>query len=194
MANDIMTVRIDGEPFLSRAQKHKEAFYLAGKAWLDFAKERGGIPSNNFGCGLYFEDKPPEGWTKRDRKGWSSPKKTHADWKTIRDLPRPLDAGEIFEPEVPSILNYRTPDGEGSCIIGPYWRPVLGWFGDRFYCHLGDPAAARDRRVEQGCVVEEPVAGWVLPEGLTRLSDAEYQFELAAFNLEEEKKSAEQDS
>lgn len=197
MSDHTTYVRIDGDPFLSRAKAYREKRQANLLAWSDACRAFGaiGIPSDLHGLN-FGPNSPPEGWLKpRGKVGWSQPKKGHPDedllaaLREARPLPSPY---AVYGQAICENLNYEMPDGSTSHGgIGRMWRPHIGWAGDVFLGHIADAeAAVADLRERHpNAVILNGAATWTLPAGLTRISKAEYDLVFAQHAVEEERKA-----
>lgn len=199
MADHTTFVRIDGEPFLSRALAYREQREVWREIWGAFCKGRGADGVNASGRALSFKTgRPPEGWTRPERSARiSRPKKDHPDLVVMADLrerfPHP-DARSVFGNEVAFDIKWGQPDGaSGGFGLGGFSMilngPHLGWAGDVFLGWIPDAeAAARDHLAEHPeHRIVGAAAGWTMPAGLTRLSEAEYALIFAQHKVAEER-------
>lgn len=195
-------VRIEGEPFLSRAKAYREAREAWAHAWSAYAKRKGARSFAGTGRHLGFKTgAQPNGWTKPQGKhGWSHPKKGQADEAEIQSMrqmwPEP-DAGAVYGDAVLRVFQYETPDGRhGSFSIGSFGMvingPWVGWIGDVYVGHVPDAEAAvrAHREKNPECIVREPAAIWKMPDGLIPITEAEYELIFAQHKVAEERKSA----
>lgn len=202
MGEQTTFVGIVGEPFLSRAKVYREELRIWNDAWATFAKERGADSISRSGTALGFKNADqPAGWTRpAGPSRMSHPKKGHADIEVLAQLrecfPRP-DARFVFGDEVPSNLNWETPaGGRGSCGIGSMGMilngPWVGWAGETYLGWMPDPAqAARDILVQYpDARVIGSAVDWTMPEGLIRITTAEYELILAQHKVFEERAAA----
>ena len=202
MREHTMYVRIVGEPFLSRAKAYREQHRVWCEVWGPFAKERGAEGVNARGTSLSFKRRnSPEGWTRPSgNAGMSNPKKGHPDLAVLARLreeaPHP-NARLVFGDEVPLNFSWETSDGgKGSCGIGTMGLiingPHCGWAGDAYLGWTADPAAAVRDHVARNPDhrIVGPAAGWVLPDGLIRLTEAEYELVFAEHKVAEERAEA----
>ena len=193
MARNVAYVRIDGEPFLSRAKEYRAKRYAALEAWSAFAKEMGANSIPGGLRGLNFSRKAPDGWTKpTGRDGYSKPKKGHPDVARIDALraEHPMPSGtDVFGDAICWNLNWKGERGYGGGLIGLMFEAQIGWAGDTFYCLIPDAEAAVRQHREQypEHTIEEPAASWRVPDGLTRLTEAEYDLAFAQAAVDEER-------
>lgn len=198
MSDHTTYIRIDGEPFLSRAKAYREKRQAWHLAWSETAQGFGAVGISSDLNGLNFGHKaPPDGWLKpRGPHGWSAPKKGHPDRQVLADLraksPLPSEY-EVYGNAICQNLNYELPDGSASFgAIGRLWRPHVGWAGDVFLGQIPDAEAAvaglRSRHPD--AVITNDAAEWRLPAGLTRITKAEYDLVFAQHKVEEERKAA----
>ncbi|MGX7706333.1 hypothetical protein [Methylobacterium sp. Gmos1] len=195
-------VRIEGEPFLSRAQAYRDALFAWHAVWSEYAKS---IGADAIGGGLHSfsfkKGQPPAGWTKpTGSERMSHPKKGHPDEAVIdclrRDHPRPKSA-DVFGAAVVLNLSWKRADGSsgshglggmGTVLNGPW----VGWAGDAFLGHIPDAAAAVRAHLTEhpNDIIAEPAGSWKMPSGLTPITEAEYELILAQHKVAEERKSA----
>jgi hypothetical protein len=190
MMHEAMTVRIDGEPFLSRARDYRAQYDVVRRAWIEFGEKIGGRPSTRYSGGLFFDRKPPEGWAKRDRKGWSYPKQRSAAAVELAALPKLPSARTVFGDAIVESYHYKSPNGEGAGAIGFFFDGVrLGWAGDTFTAVIPDPrAAARNiLRDDPDAIICRPVLDWTLAPGLTEITEAERQLIFAQYRVAAER-------
>ena len=193
-------VRIDGEPFLSRAKAYREAKAAWHLAWGSFAESKGATGFSLSGRQLVFgKGGPPEGWTKPDRRNLSHPKARHpdlADFERMRaDHPQP-EARGVYGDAICLNASYEEDKGSGSFGLGGFGiiinGPHVGWAGDIFLGHIPDAEAfVRDyaeKHPERRIV--GPAATWVLPAGLTRITLAEYELIFAQHKVAQEQAQA----
>lgn len=196
-------VRIVGEPFLSRAQAYRKQHGVWCDAWGAFAKERGADGVGLTGRHLSFKHtNPPEGWTRPIGKSrMSNPKKGHPDIEALAQLrersPRP-DARAVFGDAVVYDVRWETANGDrGGGGIGGFGMvlngPWVGWVGDDYLGWVPDAeAAVRDFLAEHpDRVIASPAAEWILPPGLIRITEAEYELILAQHKVDEERATQE---
>lgn len=199
MSDHTTYVRIDGEPFLSRAKAYREKHTAWRKAWSDFAASKGATGHSTSGHALVFEKgKPPEGWKKPDRNGFSRPKANHpdlADFERMRsEYPQPKTR-DVYGDAVCFDAQYEDDEGKGSFALGGFGivlnGPHVGWAGDTFLGHIPDAESfARDYTAERPSRrIVGPAATWTLPAGLTRITDAEYALVFAQHKVEEERRA-----
>lgn len=200
MGDHTTYVRIDGEPFLSRAKAYREKHEAWHSAWGDFSQSKGGTGFSQNGRDLVFaKPSPPEGWTKPDRHGLSHPKAKHpdlADFERMRaEHPRP-DPRVVFGDEVCFDALYETADSGGKLSIGgiemTLYGPHVGWAGDTLLGHIPDAEAfARSYAAEHPeRRIVGPAGTWAMPKGLTRITKAEYDLVFAQHEVEEERKAS----
>ncbi|MGY3582300.1 hypothetical protein ACVIGB_000775 [Bradyrhizobium sp. USDA 4341] len=186
MSDHTIFVKIVGEPFRSRAAAFFVEFEAAVGAWSEFAKTVGATSlTDPLGC-LGFDGKPPEGWTAKSRNGRSRPKRSSAYFAKFEALPKQPDSYAVFGDAVLYDLSYEGPHCSGSGAIGScFWGPKIGRAGDVYVAvipHAGRAAAEHlerhpDHRITNGA------AGWILPEGLVEISEAEKDFIFAEYRL-----------
>lgn len=192
MRNHTLYVRADSEPWISRLKKYRDELHACHDAWLGFAAKHGADQIPGGLSGLIFSDrrKVPAGWKKPDRKGWTRPKQGHPDEAEIDALPKEPSRWAALEGACICTLCYEGSDCSGSGAIGNlFWGPSIGWAGDTFLCILPDAKAAAadhlqkhpDHRITNGCET------WTLPDGLTRISEAEHDLIVAQFKVAHER-------
>lgn len=190
-------VRIEGEPFLSAAKEFRERIGARVEAYREFAVTRGAESIPDHGHGLNFGGKAaPSGWTKpKGKLGYSAPKKGHADVVTLAELRKayPLPTNrDVFGDAICENLSY---EGPGECWggggIGYLFGAMISWYGDTFYAIVADAeAAVRDHLASHpGSRITNGADTWRMPDGLKRLSDAEFRLAWAQHEVDEEKAS-----
>lgn len=202
MSEQSTYVRIEGEPFLSRALAFRERRNAWRRAWSVFAEARGATGFVGNGRALVFaKGPPPEGWGRPSVKDQASrPKKGHPDVEAMEQLraaqPEPKGA-EVYQDAICCNLSWTAPDGSsGSGSIGDlgiiFSGPSVGWVGDVFVGYVPDAeAAVRDHaQLHPEHRVEEPAASWRLPDGLIRISKAEYDLLIAEHTVAQERAAA----
>lgn len=144
---------------------------------------------------------PPAGWTRPTGPSrMSHPNKGHVDVQALAELrerfPRP-DARFVFGDEVPSNLSWEMPaGGRGSCGIGSMGMilngPWVGRAGDTYLGWMPDPEVAARAILAQypDARVVGPAADWTMPEGLIRITEAEYGLILAQHKVLKERTAA----
>lgn len=194
-------VRIEGEPFLSRAKAYREALFAWHAVWSEYAK---GIGAVGIGGGLrsfsFKTGKHPDGWTKpTGAERMSHPKKGHSDEAVVeklrREHPRPKSS-DVYGHSVVGNLTWDRPGyGRGSQAIGGFGiilnGPWVGWAGDTYLGHIPDAAAAAKAHLAEhpGDVIAEPAASWKMPDGLIPITKAHYELILAQHKVAEERKA-----
>lgn len=200
MSDHTTYIRIDGEPFLSRAKAYREKRHAWRLAWSQFAESKGATGFSQDGHFLVFgKAPPPAGWTKADHRGMSHPKAKHPDAAELKRMraehPRP-NTRDVYGDAVCFNAQYEEDKGQGAFGLGGFGMmlngPHVGWAGDTFLGNIPDAEAfARDyaaRRPEKRIV--GLAATWRLPAGLTRITKAEYDLVFAQYEVEEERKAA----
>lgn len=182
MSETSARVRIDGEPYLSRAKAYRDAHFAHAVAWTEFAKSYGADGYPLHGRGLNFSHgKAPAGWTKPKSPSWHShPKKGHPDEAVLAAFreqhPAPT-THDIFGGALCFNLSYDGPgQASGGGLIGFFINgAIVGWAGDVFTAIIPDAeVAVRSLKERQpDAVPREPAASWRLPAGLTRITKAE---------------------
>lgn len=182
MSETSARVRIDGEPYLSRAKAYRDAYFEHAVAWTEFAKSYGADGYPRHGRGLNFSyGKAPDGWTKPKSPTWHShPKKGHPDEVVLAAFKQQHPAPSthaIFGEDLCFDLSYDVPGGGwGGGGIGFFIDgAIVGWAGGIFTAIIPDAeAAVRSLKERQpDAVPREPAASWRLPAGLTRITKAE---------------------
>ncbi len=200
MSDHSTYVRIDGEPFLSRAKAYREKRQAWHLAWSQFAASKGATGFSQSGRELVFgKSPPPEGWTRPDKHNLSHPKAKHADvadFERMRsEYPQPKTR-DVYGDAVCFDAQYEDDEGKGSFGLGGFGillnGPHVGWAGDTFLGHIPDAESfVRDYTAERpGRRIVGPAATWTLPAGLTRITDAEYALIFAQHKVEEERQAA----
>lgn len=198
MAQDALCVLIEGEPFLSRVIAHRAETFRVTDAALAFGRAYGASNVPESLHGLYFTGgkKPPAGWTKPDRKGWSKPKKGSPDAEKMAALPRPPRSRDVFGDAVIEQLSYKYEHGQGFSMIGGFFfGPRIGWFGDTFYAWIPDPrrAVARLLKEHPDATITNGADTWSVPDGLREVSEAEIDLLVATYKVEQERAAKSKD-
>ncbi len=191
-------VRIDGEPLLSRAQAYRQAVIAQERAWNEYRQSIGasgfpaGWPGSSPSFMFFVGSSPPEGWSKPDRKGVSRPKKGSEAAKAMAALPpRPSVRGVLSG--IVNDLSYAGPGISGSGMIAFFDEGYsVGWVGGTFFAripHAGRAAADHLAR-HPDHTVDEPAKSWRIPDGLTEISQAEFDLLCAQHRVELERRHA----
>lgn len=194
-ANTVL-VAIEGEPFLSRAKAYRDALHAREVALSKWGEEIGASGMNHRIDGFWFNGKarPPAGWKKPDSKGFSAPKKGHADLERFRLLPPNPSTYEIFGDAVLYNISYTCADGSGSGAIGRLWfGPRVGWAGDFFFAYIPHAGRAADARLKErpDATITTPGAlGWKMPSGLREISEAQKDLRVAEYKVALEREAA----
>lgn len=191
-------IRIDGEPFLGRAKAYREKRLACIVAWSDFAKGFGAISIPEGLHGLNFgSNTPPKGWLKPSGKeGYSRPKKGHPDLELFAALKAECslpDPREVYGDAIRENLNYELLNGTKAYgAIGRMWGPHVGWAGDTFFGIVPDAEAAVADLLARhpDAQIMGDTASWRMPDGLTRISEAEYDLAFAQHRVAEERAAA----
>jgi hypothetical protein len=193
MRKHILYARVDGDPWQSRLVQYRKDLFACHDAWRAYAKEMNADEIPGSLSGLIFHDrkKVPQGWLRPKRNGWTRPKKGHADEAVIDALPKEPSRWDALRGAYICTLSYETPSGGwGSGAIGGlFFGPVIGWVEDLFLVVLPDAKAAADdhlaehpdHKITNGCET------WTLPEGLTRISEAEHDLIVAQYKVAQER-------
>lgn len=193
MSDCSVFVKITGEPFRSRAEKFFAEFDAAIAAWWGFARKAGATSlSDPLGC-LGFEGRPPDGWTAKSLNGRSRPKKSSALYAQFEALPKQPDSVAVFGDAVLYNLSYEGPDCSGSAALGNFfWGPGIERAGSVFVAaipHAGRAAADHLARYPDHKIING-ANGWIMPEGLVEISEAEKNFIFAEYRLRMEREKA----
>lgn len=189
---EIVMVRIEGEPFLSRAKAYREAFQEWRVRWSEFAISKGA--DGHVGtAGLTFHSgQQPEGWLKPNSRGFSRPKKNHPDLALLSALPPEPRTALVFGESIIMDCNHEGPGkNRGSRGIGYFFRGLwVGWLGNTFYAKIPHARNAAQNTLSDypGCrITTEGALEWDIPSGLVEITEAEYRFDKARHDLEEER-------
>lgn len=172
--NHTVDVIIEGEPFLSKANEFKRSSQLALDKWNEFRDEYGGYAIAPGGTGLFFDDKSPEGWTKREgRHGFSRPKRGTEAYDEISALPRFPKAWDVFGDSLIFDLEYEVNGDRHSVAISELWDgPEIEWDAhNALYARIPNPidAISEIKAKYPTAIILEGVDAWQLPEGLKRV-------------------------
>lgn len=186
-----MYVRIDGEPFLSRAHKYRDDLNACRAVWRAFAQEKGAVSIPGGLSGLIFSGVAPDGWKKPNRKGWSRPVKGHPDEAIIDALPKEPRSYDVFGDTLCFDLNYKGQNGDCGYggIGGFFFGPRIGWAGDTFFAVIPNAKKAADEHLARhpDHVITSGADKWTLPSGLTKISKAEADLIVAQYTVEQER-------
>lgn len=198
MANAAI-VKIVGEPWLSRAKAYREEYMAFVRAWTEFGKSVGATGVGGAFAGgrpsLFFEkETPPAGWTKRDNKSRSCPKKGTQALADYNAMPAKPFTDAIFGDRVMTDLSYDMPcGGYGSGIIGGIFEAAnIGWYGDTIIAiipHAGRAAAEHLAR-HPDHTVRHGAAEWTLPEGVEEITKSELDLISAQHRVAQERSAA----
>lgn len=189
-----MYVRIEGEPFLSKAIAYRDEMHRVRKAIWEFARARSASEVPGSLTGLIFKGgkMPPEGWTKPDRKGFSKPKKDHPDIAAMKALPRLPKTFDVFGDTLIYDLKHEGPDGSwGFGAIGWFFDgPHIGWADDTFIATIPNAKAAAAEYLANhpNEKITNGADQWTLPAGLVEMTKAEVDLLYAQHAVEQEKK------
>lgn len=191
MDSETMIVRIEGEPFLTRAVAYREARLARIGEWNDAARSFGGVGINSARW-VQFVGPPPAGWCKKNRHGFSHPKKGSDAIEVLRSLAPMPETRDIFGDAIKENYAYELPCGAGNgggAIGYLFYGPVVSWANDIFVAVIPDASAAAKR-----IKLEHPDAiltcgcdKWELPCGLTRITKAEKELIFAQAAVEAER-------
>ena len=189
-------VIIEGEPFLSRAKDFKARSIAAKSAWRQYLCEIGaeqGYGHNELASVVFPRGKVPTGWTARDRKGRSRPKKGSEAEKKLAALPTLPQGREVFGDAIVEDLRYESDGGHGMGAIGQnFWGPFVGWMSDVFFGivpHAGNAAKNHLAEYPKDRIIG-PAKGWTVPDGLREITKAEYELMLAEHNVKMEREKS----
>lgn len=180
---NVVIVKIVGEPWLSRAQEYRAQLVAFRNSYREFALSVGadalpnGFPGSRLPGLIFTKGKPPKDWTKPTKTGFSAPKKGSASAVAFCAMPLRPSAEFIFGDAVVGTLSYDMPcGGWGSGIIGMMIETAsVGWIGDVFVArmpHAGRAAAEHLAR-HPDHTIRNGAADWQLPQGVVEISQAE---------------------
>jgi hypothetical protein len=184
-------VRIEGEPFLSRAVAYFDELVSARAAWAAFGRKVGAARVSDPLGVLFFDGPAPRGWIAKTRNGSSRPKRGAAAEAEMAALPKQPSSFAVFGDALVYDLSYDAPNGDwGSGGVGYFvWGPSIGRVDGVHVAripHVGRAAAAHLAR-HPDHTVRNGVDVWTLPAGLVEISEAEVKFLYARAELEREK-------
>lgn len=184
-------VRIDGEPFLSRAMAYFAELDVAAAAWQAFALKVGATSLSNPLGALGFDGPPPAGWIAKTRNGRSRPKSGTAAAAEMAALPQHPCSRLVFGDAVIYDLSYDMPcggfgsGGIGLLFFGPPIARADGVMVARIP-HAGR-AAAQHLACHPDHTIRYGAADWKIPDGLVEISEAEMKFMFAKAELDRER-------
>lgn len=184
-------VRIEGEPFRSRAMVYFAELDAAAAAWRTFALKVGATSVSDPLGALGFDGPPPAGWIAKTRNGRSRPKNGTAAAAEMAALPRHPSSRSVFADSVIYDLSYDMPcGGYGSGGIGlVFFGPPIARADGVMVARI--PHAGRAAAQHLACHPEHTIrygaADWKIPEGLVEISEAEMRFLFAKAELDREK-------
>lgn len=189
--NTTVLVRIDDEPFLSRASAYFDELEAAMAAWRSFALKVGATSLSNPLGALGFDGPAPKGWIAKTRNGRSRPKKGSTDEAEMEALPGHPSSEAVFGDAVLYNLSYDMPcGGYGSGSIGyMFYGPAISRADGVIVAripHAGRAAAAHLAR-HPDHTIRYGAAEWKVPEGLVEITEAEMKFIFAKAELDREK-------
>ena len=181
-----MYVAVEGEPFLSACEAWRERWKAAYKAFFDFGKSLGskGVCVGFDGklYGLAPVSPLPTGWKLSGRQQkYMAPRadKSGAEARASVDaLPACPSHSELADlVGCPTTISYSTPTGSGSFCIGTMPIPVQLLWDDGTPLVLVIPDAEKAiadllARAPEAAITHG--AGWQMPDGLRRISEAKW--------------------
>lgn len=194
MDAETAVVRIEGEPFLSRARAYFDDLVAARAAWAEYGRKVGAARLSDPLGVLFFDGPAPKGWTAKTRNGSSRPKRGTAAEAEIAALPKQPSSFAVFGDALSYDLSWDGPDGSwgsggiGYFVFGPSIGRVDGVHVARIP-HVGRAAAAHLAR-HPDHTVRRSADRWTLPEGLVEISEAELKFLYAKAELDRERAQA----
>lgn len=184
-------VRIDGEPFLSRAKAYFAALEAATEAWRAFALKVGASELSNPLGALGFAGAPPKGWIAKTRNNRSRPKKGSPLEAEMKALPTQPSTYSVFGDAVLYDLSWDGPDGSwGTGAIGYFfYGPQMGRADGVMVARIPHAGRAAAHHLEKhpDHIIRNGAAGWTIPDGLIEISDAEMRFMFAKADFDREK-------
>jgi hypothetical protein len=199
-------VRLDGPDFIARATAYRAASNEAMRRYRDFSASvgaegfQGPLPGALPRFFMFAEGAAPKGWVKSARATrkrpatWTPPEGSDAE-VALLSLPASPDEAAVF-PGYPAHIRWTDAQTQyGRRFIGSAFHPFsLGWGAQEppvFFARIPDVERSLEDfwRDHPKATIEEP-AGFTWPEGLTRLTDAEYRLIIAQAEVDEERRRA----
>lgn len=186
--NHTMDVVIEGEPFLSKAVEFRRTSQIALDKWNEFREKYGAYAIAPGGNGLFFDEKSPEGWTKREgRHGFSRPKRGTEAFEEINALPRFPKAWDVFGESLIFDVNYELDGKRQSIVVSELWDgPEIEWnTHDALYARIPNPIdAIKELKAKYPkAVILDGIESWRIPQGLTRIRRERAKFIQYAIGL-----------
>lgn len=198
----VQFLKVIDEPFLSFSRSWRKAYEDAHAAYAEFAKERGAASYfthaiEGFLIALTVVDPLPPGWkhAKGLRVGHAPrivPKSSdeNPEWHAMAALPRPMGRHEIQKiTGIPSQLSYKYGEQgwHGKSLGTPFAEFQMLWVGETFVIYAPDyNEYVRQALREHPDAAIETLSKWVLPAGLERITQAQWELIAAQHRVQQE--------
>lgn len=190
---------ITGAPFMDRILAYESEYMKVYEKFAEFTDKYDGETFFSWRklSGLRFpHNKVPDGWTKpKDSRRFSRPKKGTPMLAEMEALPSFPDPYAVYGPELPLEYSYEGTDGSKGVGSFTYRAepPIIWTKGEpterKYFLMPIDVAAFLKveavKHPER--IYSEPLRNWTWPEGLQRLTEAEYELADAQARVDYEK-------
>lgn len=178
--NHTMDVIIEGEPYLSKAERFRKTCQFALEKWNEFQIKYGAYAVAPGGTGLFFDDKSPEGWTKPEgRHRFSRPRPGSDADEEISALPRFPKAWDVFGDDLIFDLEFEVKGERHSVSVSELWEgPEINWnMNNALYARIPNPieAISEIKKKYPTAIIFNEAEEWRLPKGLRVVQNSNYR-------------------